>query len=66
MTLEILGTLGLLLLCVIFGAMGLMEAYKPYDEKKEPAVNPNFYHLPPTYTTEATEPITEENQNDQA
>lgn len=36
MTIEILGALGLLLLCVIFGAMGLMEAYKPgYEEKND-------------------------------
>lgn len=63
---QILSTIGLLLLCGIFGAMGLIEAHKPgYEEKEELAVNPNFYHLAPTYTAEATEPIIEENQNDQ-
>lgn len=35
MTIKILGALGLLLLCVIFGAMGLMEAYKPYEDDED-------------------------------
>lgn len=30
---EILGALGVVVMCIIFGAMGLMEAYKPYEEE---------------------------------
>lgn len=40
MTLEvILGAIGILALCIIFAAIGLMEAYKPYDEEKKKWLN---------------------------